>query len=124
MIHNEEAYKACHWEFDLFDDCFDNGISFMDIDGIVEVNGKFIVLETKSKQIQYIPTGQLRTYDALRKTGLFTILFGFGDTNKPERYWLWTKERKVKGECDLDSFKSIIRNWYLDVTKNYHNGNL
>ena len=46
----------------------------MDIDGLVERKGNFLVFETKAPNKE-IPGGQMITLNALLKTGSFTVFF-------------------------------------------------
>lgn len=47
-------------------------IQFMDFDGVVERNGKFLLIETKDEGVP-IPTGQRITLQAVLNTGLWTV---------------------------------------------------
>lgn len=50
-------------KIEVFADCFPGRICMGDIDGLVEVNGRFLLLEWKHAP-EPIPTGQRITYDA------------------------------------------------------------
>lgn len=55
----------------------DRGIAPMDIDAAVEINGHYIIAETKNEGVK-IPLGQHFTLNALVKTGLFTVIKRWG----------------------------------------------
>ena len=57
----------------MFDGCFPAGVSMGDVDGIVELNGRFLIVEFKKLNIS-VPEGQARMFRRLVATGLFTIL--------------------------------------------------
>jgi len=51
----------------------------MDIDGVIERRGKFLMFETKSPGVS-IPRGQVITLEALVKTGYVTVFVLWGKT--------------------------------------------
>jgi len=66
----------------------DSRIAPMDLDGVVERNDNFLVMETKTHS-KAIPTGQVRTLFALHKRGGFTILA------------IWMRKNKEAEEIEL-----------------------
>ena len=61
------------WDFLKKAGCFgDTNIEPMDLDGIVERKGRFLVFETKNPGVE-IPKGQEITLRALARTELFTV---------------------------------------------------
>ena len=63
----------CRPDFGVFYDCFPGKGSFTDIDGIIEINGKLLLLEWKSKP-DTIPVGQQIMYKHLsRKCDAFVV---------------------------------------------------
>jgi hypothetical protein len=69
------VYDWSHWISAM--SVLNRGIQPMDIDAAVEVNGYFMIAETKTEG-KDIPRGQERTLDALRQTGLFTEIRRWG----------------------------------------------
>jgi hypothetical protein len=67
------------WDWDFLRGAFGPVIMPMDLDGMVERNGRFLVFETKAAGVD-IPQGQRITLDALRATGVFTIFILYGKT--------------------------------------------
>lgn len=51
----------------------------MDFDGVVEINGNFIVFETKAEDVP-VPQGQVRTFKALLRNPAWTIFLVNGKT--------------------------------------------
>lgn len=65
------------WNFDVLKGCFPRGITPMDLDGTVEINGRFLVFETKKPGVK-LPHGQRRALEALVKLGFFTVVYVAG----------------------------------------------
>ena len=68
MLRHSCEKQGCYFDkhmpkFQAFDGCFPRGIKFTDIDGAIEINGKFLILEFKSHR--NIPLGQLRMFESL-----------------------------------------------------------
>lgn len=88
----------------------------MDIDGIVERNGHFLVFETKDEG-KDIPVGQSITLNALHQLGVFTLFFLYGK-NKQEftKFEIaWPNTTEVL-DIDLkDNPKAVI----LEYTKKW-----
>ncbi len=114
-IHDAAAFVAGIWDWSILAGCFGSGIEPTDLDGFVERRGHFLVLETKRPGVA-IPLGQRRTFEALRQTGLFTVLVVWGETNRPQTARLYTP-RGISGEfpCDLELLRQIAAAWYAQV---------
>lgn len=90
-INNAEAYLRGVWDWGILRGCFgETKIEPTDIDGCVERNGQFLVLETKAPTAS-VEQGQQITFDRMLSTGRFTVIIVWGETNKPERNKLCTK---------------------------------
>jgi hypothetical protein len=113
-IRDGNKYLESLWDWGFLEDCFDENIRVTDIDGFVERKGKFLVIETKLPSIEKIPTGQMRMFREMLKTGLFTILIVYGNPGEPERGTLWksTTSKIEFEEMDLEDFHSIVENWF------------
>ena len=61
-----------------FAECLPGKIAFSDIDGITEVNSKFLLLEWKS-YASTIPMGQRIMFERMTKGGQFTVFIINGD---------------------------------------------
>jgi hypothetical protein len=64
--------KKCRPKIEIFADCFPRRINFGDVDGLVEINGKGLLLEWKSV-LKDIPTGQKIAYQKLTQGGSLTV---------------------------------------------------
>jgi len=112
-INNPDAYVAGIWDWGILGGCFgQTKIEPADVDGLVERNGKFLLIEAKGPTAD-LKQGQRITYEALQKTGVFSILIVWGDTNKPERMELWTRSDKViYNKAGLQKFREIVSKWF------------
>ena len=87
------------------------------IDGLVERRGRFLMLEAKSPGVP-IKTGQAMTFEALRKTGRFTVIVIWGERNKPEEAMiLGPTQKTARFPCNLGCLRQIVREWYEGVSK-------
>lgn len=95
------------------DGCFgDTRISPMDLDGVVERRGQFLVFETKNVGAQ-VPQGQLYTLQRLHSLGHFTIMIIHGKS-RLERSVGWyplpcTQRVELHGPDDARAF---VAKWY------------
>jgi len=115
-IENWKAYKENLWDWNCLDGCFgQRGIRPTDIDGMVERNGYFLVIETKSPGVE-LKTGQYLTLRRLANTGYFTVIVVWGTAQKPVEL-LWMDKTKVdyKERGDLQSLRNWCAHWYKTV---------
>ena len=113
-IHDPEKYCAGLWDWAILDGCFGNTrIRPTDIDGFVERNGRLLVIETKSPRAQ-IPHGQWITFNELLKTGVFTIMVVWGNTNKPQAIQVMGRNGiNDIAQCDLKRLREWVSRWYM-----------
>lgn len=74
-------------DWGIFNGRLPRGIRFTDVDGEVEIGGRFLRIEWKRPNAM-LPIGQVRAFQAAAETGYFTIVVVWGETNpmRPE-YW-------------------------------------
>lgn len=101
------------WANAAFSDC---RITFMDLDGVVERFGNFLVIETKEIGTD-IPAGQMFTLKRLHKIDCFTILLVWGKV-APVKYQLWPargfrdgKIQESTSDCDRASMTLLVKEW-------------
>ena len=112
-IQNPKAYVDGLWDWGVLRGCFGNTkIEPTDIDGFVERNGKFLILETKDNGVE-IKQGQQLTFNALVKTGLFTIIVIWGNPGNPKRIRVITSkaDRNFKNSS-LEQLRDIVSQWF------------
>lgn len=112
-IQNPQAYLDNIWDWAILDGCFgDTKIMPTDIDGFVERNGHFLLIETKSPGVG-VKEGQGRTFQGLVNSGLFTCMVVWGRKDKPEKVKVMAPNTdKMFDPCDLAGFRKLIAHWY------------
>ena len=115
-LRSKSGFMAALWDWEFLNDCFGGTrIRVTDIDGLVERNGKFLVIETKSPG-KDIPRGQQILFDQMVETGIFVVLVIWGEPNAPKRAQFWGCEPM---DADEEKIKSLVRRWY-DYANNRH----
>jgi hypothetical protein len=120
-IQNWTAYKDSLWDWKILNGCFgETKIEPTDIDGFVERNGHFLVLETKLPNVE-IKLGQEITFSRLVQDWRFTALFIWGYPGEPVKISLWHKGRKKEYEkADMELLKRIVARWFEYADKERH----
>lgn len=111
-IRNKDSYVNALWDWGFLDDCFGGKkIRVTDVDGLVERNCHFLMIEAKGPGKE-IPQGQQILFSNLRKTfdDRFHILVIWGNPNQPEEYQLWGYGKRIGGTQEI---KDLVRRWYL-----------
>ena len=97
--------------FGVFYDCFPGKISMTDVDASVEVNGRFLFMEFKSRQIK-ISAGQRIYFDRLTRISTkISVIVVHADVEKMEifsSYWIhngvvspWTPTNLLQLQNDV-----------------------
>lgn len=114
-IQNKYAHRNSFWDWTPLNECFrGTNIRVTDIDGFVERNGRFLVIETK-KPGDEIPQGQGLTFAALAATGLFTIVIIWGKHNAPEEIGVITRDVKKNRhykQASMMLLQKIVTEWF------------
>lgn len=112
-IKNWDAFKDSMWDWKVLRGCFGNTkIEPTDIDGFVERNGNFLVIETKLPGVE-IKTGQIITFTQLVKDKRFSVLFIWGAPGDPKRLELWRdKSKREYAEADMETLRQVVSNWF------------
>ena len=99
--------------------CFgDTKITPMDLDCLIERNGKFLLCETKNPGVR-IPRGQMYAFESFYKLNVFTILFIEGKT-QPEKLMAWFQPGLHDGrkevyhkDISLEYIRYLLESWYV-----------
>jgi len=111
-LYNKDAFMRNLWDWGILDGCFgDSHIRPTDVDGLVERNGKFLLLEAKSSGKE-IPQGQQIMFNNLVKTGIFTVIIIWGQPDKPEKIQIWGVPPE---NATLEKFRSEVSDWYIEA---------
>ena len=96
----------------VLDECFPGRIAMTDVDGLVEIDGRFLFIEWKRRGD--VPAGQRIMFERLTKHPEFTVLVILGDpaSMTVERYDVFRNGRR-RGwrDCDMRGLKRHIRAW-------------
>lgn len=88
-INDMDRFTAALWDWGFLDKCFaKTKIRIGDLDGIVERNGEFLVLEAKGTGVG-IKDGQRRMFEKMATEKGFTVIVVFGEPGAPERMQIW-----------------------------------
>lgn len=109
----------CRLKFEVFSDCFPGRINFSDVDGIVEMNGKALMVEWKFDCLS-IPRGQQIMFENMTRGGDISVICVSGDASKMEvraicaytkgKFWPWHP-------ANMDRLKIQIRRWVLNAQR-------
>ena len=96
----------------VLDECFPGRIAMTDVDGLVEINGRFLFIEWKRRG--EVPAGQRIMFERMTKHPEFTVLVILGDPRSMvvERYDVYRDgQRRGWRDCNLPELKRHIRAW-------------
>lgn len=112
-IRNLDSFIGGLWDWGILKGCFgETRIAPTDLDGIVERNGYFLVLEAKRPGVT-ISYGQGCTLEAMRRNGSFTVIIIWGETNKPEKLRLITRHAETDFDpADIDTLRKLVSRWF------------
>lgn len=100
-------------KIEVFADCFPRKINFGDVDGLVELNGRFLLLEWKGDGGS-LKRGQQLTYVEFTNTlgNLVLVVRGDAESMKVESYSsFWGGSFYPAISADLNAVKSRISHW-------------
>lgn len=120
-IYNEEKFLSSPpagfdgvFDWAWTDGCFgETKIKPMDIDGIVERHGRFLVFETKNPGV-VIPKGQRITLRALVNTGVFTVMVIWGKGEIEEFCVVYPDGKKKEGNTEEEA-RQVVKEWYQEA---------
>ena len=117
-IENWDEYKSNLWDWGILDGCFMNTkIKPTDIDGFVERNGRFLVIETKSPNT-VVKLGQEITFRRLVETGIFTVMIVWGNAGIPQKIRLMTnRATEIYPNSSLENMRKIVNKWFIEANK-------
>ena len=99
-------------DFSVFTGLFPRNINFTDVDGLVELNGKFLLQEWKHQQ--GLPTGQKLMIERLTRIDEFTVfvVIGSSETMSPTLIQEWHNGTPTKwNSCDQKQLLDRISAW-------------
>lgn len=100
-------------KIEQFAGCFPRRINFGDVDGLVELNGYFCLLEWKGDGGK-LHTGQRMSFEAFtRQLGnIVFVVDGNAETMKIQRYSMfWLGKQTPPEITDLDGLRTKLQGW-------------
>lgn len=100
-------------KIEVFAECFPRRINFGDVDGLVELNGYFCMLEWKGDGGS-VKVGQRITYEKFTQTlgNVVFVVSGDAETMDVVNYRLfWLGKGGVPVPCDLSELKARLTKW-------------
>jgi len=103
--------------FNYLNDCLPRGILPTDVDGEVEINGKWLRFEYKHESVfdrGAHPKGQLLSFIRLTKSCPFTIFYvGVDRAGEIKRLWTYRDGKLTQKyePCSLAQFKGLVKSW-------------
>ncbi|WP_121609131.1 hypothetical protein [Mesobacillus foraminis] len=116
-IQNLRKFMESVEDYGVLNDLLPGNNRFMDIDGILEKNNKFLVLEHKVDSTATVRKGAHLVFRALSKTNLFTTIVIHGCVYNPTHlqvyYPSYLNKQLEKKAGSFMNLKSIIE-WWLE----------
>jgi len=111
--HNGCYQERCAPRLEWFSDCFPGRISMGDVDGCVEMNGKFLWFEWKSVGGKLQRSQEIMYEQLMSKGEDFTIFVVSGNSKTMEvySYEIFYGGFRHQYQGDLDSLKAKITSW-------------
>lgn len=111
-INNPQAFVESLWDWGVLKGCFgETRIEPTDIDGFVERNGRFLILETKGPGVP-VTMGQEITFRKLKQTGLFTTFVIWGEPGNPIEMRIIARECDLEIEADIGVLREWVTKWF------------
>ena len=100
-------------KIEIFSDCFPGRIGMGDVDGLVEINGRFLLLEWKTESTN-LPTGQRILYERLTQKDGFAVIVVVGDAETMEvsqLCWFVQGRQTPWLNATMETVKQRIKGW-------------
>lgn len=119
-LRNSRNFQNSFWDWTPLNVCFvtargqETKIRISDVDGEVERNGHFLVIETKRPN-EALGIGQQRQLSAKVRRG-DTVLLLVGNPNEPEAMWFCrpnSERRELIKPCDMSDIVRYVKGWFL-----------
>jgi hypothetical protein len=112
-INNPASFMESIWDWAILDGCFGRTkIKPTDVDGLIERNGYFLLLETKRPNVP-IPAGQRIMFENLVALKRFTIFIIWGERDTPCKLRIMTPGGiKNIDNADIDVVRGFTQQWF------------
>ena len=117
-IESPEQFVNNLWDWGILDGCFgESKIKPTDVDGLVERNGHFLILEAKSPTAE-VKQGQEITFQHAIQAKSMTVFVVWGEPGKPERLRMISKWKDQEVDADIEKFREKVSQWYEWANRN------
>ncbi|MGH9249745.1 MAG: hypothetical protein ACRD0W_09565 [Acidimicrobiales bacterium] len=125
MTFRHDCSRGCWinsraWDWAILKGCFGmTGIEPTDLDGLVERNGHYLLLETKDATEHGLDVGQHITFSGLARDKDFTVIIIYGLRNQPERLTIFHPGGGVDAAVptNLQDTRARITAWFAAADK-------
>lgn len=107
-LRDRNKYRDAAWDWSILGGCFGGRIRPSDIDGIVERNGRFLVLEAKPRGYTF-NGGQAILFKRLAQQPNFTVLVLYGEVSQPTAMQVWGEKQQP---CNLGDVRAFCQGWF------------
>jgi hypothetical protein len=114
-IDDREKFAEYLWDWEFLNPAFPGKIQPMDVDGVVEMNGNFLILEGKALSAG-MSKGQEIALEAMSENPDMHVLMVYGDpkTSTPRKVQLLGYHDKPI-PCGKEGIRRIAQNWVKHV---------
>lgn len=114
-IDDRQKFAEYLWDWEFLNPAFPGKIQPMDVDGIVEMDGNFLILEGKAPYAG-MSTGQEIALEAMSKNPNMDVLMIYGDpqTSNIERLQVWGHHRNPV-PADKKKVRRFARGWVNQI---------
>jgi len=111
-INNVEKFMSTIWDWGILDGCFgDTKIKPTDIDGVIERNGKFLFIETKSPGAS-VPVGQeIMFLHLVEMDASVLVIWGEKDTPQ-EMYFRSQRGCRRYPNASIEELRHLVKRWF------------
>ena len=108
-IRSEAAYMRNLWNWQCLDGCMgERKQCVSDVDGIVERNGQFLVIETKSTGVE-VPMGQSIMFSSFTRLPEFRVLIVWGKPGHVTHMQRWGGSKR---EATNEDMENAVKEWW------------
>lgn len=117
-INNPKSFTEQLWDWAVLDGCFGQSkIKPTDVDGLIEHNGHFLMLEAKNDGVP-VPLGQAILHQSWLDNGNSLIII-YGEPGKnPQKLECYIFGRRIVREIEpasIEMLRTVVSYWYAKV---------
>lgn len=114
-IRNDQSYMEGIWDWGILRGCFGTtNIEPTDIDGLVERNGHFLVIETKRPGVM-VPLGQDIMFRSFVKACGAVVIVVWGERNSPAALRVYSTQHpdgRNEDNAGIERLRLLVTRWF------------